>query len=48
MTPRYVMHKMYIGLKETCSKTQENVINRKFNAFDIKYGINFTRETESF
>ena len=38
----------YICLKETCSKTQENVINRKFNAFDIKYGIYFTRESESF
>ena len=26
-------------------KKQENVINRKFNAFDDKYGIYFTRET---
>ena len=32
-------------LKETCSKTKENAINRKFNAFDVEYRIYFIRAT---
>ena len=32
-------------LKETFSKTKENVMNRKFNVFGVEYGIYFTCET---
>ena len=35
-------------LKETWSKSKENVLNRKFNAFDVEYEIYFTRETAFF
>ena len=30
--------------KKTCSKTKENVINRKFNVLDVEYRIYFTCE----
>ena len=35
-------------MKDTCSKTKEIVINRKFNACDIEYRIYISRETEFF
>ena len=35
----------FLRLKKTCSKTKENIINRKSNVFDVKYIIYFTRET---
>ena len=34
-------------LEKPYSKTMENIINIKFNFFDIKYGIYFTLETDS-
>lgn len=36
------------NLKGTCSKTKEKGINRKISAFDVNYGIYFTRETGYF
>ena len=39
MTSRHVLHAM----SETCLKTIENVIHRKFNGFDSECIIYFTR-----
>ena len=37
-----IMYCMSKILNKTCSKTKENVINIKFSAFDVEYGIYFT------
>ena len=44
---RHVLHAVSkIYENEKCSKTKENVINRKLNVFYVKYGIYFTHDTE--
>ena len=37
-----------VHLKETCLTTNENVINRSLNNFDVENGIHFTRVTGFF
>ena len=34
--------------KVTRLKTEQNVINRKFQCFDVGYGINFTRRRHAY
>ena len=47
VTSLHVLHAMSKIWKKDVQKTQENIINRKFSAFDVEYGIYFTRETGS-